>query len=672
MSAEQALETVNQGESGAQGIALCLNKHGNSPGLRSAEAKGDKVIARCRKNRDSSPSLQIYECSDLGNIWVYKCFSCGAHGTLVQLLAEDAGISIHKARQILAKYIGANSAQGRFEPSVKSADRNPILLDHIAEYCHTVAWEDSTLHNRFMNKQLSYLESRTSLRQIRRLSIGVGPYQAVYGEGARKALGEIYSEDLVLVAKSHLRRISGRVVFPIHDTHRNVTALFTRAIGKEKIRYKCIGSKGGGLFGLPAAADAIVQARCAIVVEGPFDVASIRELSGQCREHVFDGDKEMIGPLDHIVACMGSLPSKAQLETLRSLTDTLIMVRDGDKANDIEGLLSFAKHAAELGFSATITVVPKQMDPDEYVTHLRDSGMQPKEILEALTNELLKPASDWIAQLVAQIVRMQPARDQEFWRYISSVATISQEKDKVISAAAEVLDMPVEEIRTAYEDSARCLRQRMLFDAHRNADDLHYFKVGRSDLEDILLRCSPTEIRVWLTMKAEAAKSKSVNGVFPITGTTLAWNCKLTWRQVRTVMQSLKSKGMVQYDKLSEVNPFEVSLKQTSISSYIAVPFDFVWKRHAARVGTALPTLLTLKSAAMPKTPLARIRIDTIADRTGRRSFLVRDDIKKLMSLGHVDERQESGKSVFLVSLMPIESEDFRMACGHNIQAEQG
>ena len=642
-------------------VARCLREVCVSPKLRGAVARANSVVAGCLKNRDSNPSLHIYPVlfANGTDAWVYRCHSCGETGSLAELIARDTGMPTHKARAIIREYIGTGTQVCSIAPSRQRSDNTQTLLNLTAGYCFEVGWQDSRAYTGLMRRQRSHLELRVSRRQIRRLGLGVGPYVKTYTAALAERLPQPTSQAMLDEAEGVFRRLSGRIVIPVRGMDGHVACLYGRAIdGDAQNRYIAVGSLGGALYGLDVAADAIARAGCAIVVEGPFDACSIYELSAQCRDRAFDNDREMIGPLDHTVACMGARPSLAQLETLRQHTDTVVLIRDGDKADDLDGTLAFIRDATGLGLHASVSVVPNGMDPDEYLASLRETGMQPMEMLQAFVDNALRPANDWTQRVVTDIVEKHPECCPELWKELHRIARATCRPDDVVSAASAALGMPASEFGEQYEVATHKLELEELYEAFRHSDELAYFVLDRDELSRVVARCSRAELLVWLVLKAEQMRVKGADGVFSVVGHSIALNAGLCWRSVRSALEGLSEKALIQVGMMKEWCPFEVGVPPLYTMNYIKVPYDFVWKGHAARAGTALPVLLVLKACTTPVYPGARVRVETIAQRAGRNRSQVGKDIKKLVSLGHVYEYRAGRALQRLVRLVPEDSEE--------------
>ena len=332
---------------------------------------------------------------------------------------------------------------------------------------------------------------------------------------------------------------------------------------------------------------------------------------------------------------MGARPSLAQLKTLKQHTDAIVLIRDGDKVDDVDGTLAFIRDAAGLGLHASVSIVPDGMDPDEYLASLRETGMQPMEMLQALVDEILRPADDWTQRVVTDIVEKHAECCLELWKELHRIARATWRPDDVVSAASAALGMPASEFGEQYEVATHKLELEELYEAFRHSDELAHFVLDRDELSLAVAQCSRAELLVWLVLKAEQAKVGSAGSVFSVTGHSIALNTRLCWRSVRPALEGLSERALIQVGRMAEWSPFEVSMSPLGTMNYIKVPYDLVWKGHAARAGTALPVLLVLKACTTPAYP-GRDQGRDYCTETGRNRSQVGKDIRKLVSLGHV------------------------------------
>ena len=608
-------------ESPLEAIARCLREVCRSTGLRKARVVGKSIRAHCRRRDDRHASLYIYERAGSDGIyrWFYKCHSCGDKGTLVDLIAQETGLSRYEAARVVSRYLGEEISSTPVDDVRREIRDDAAVYDLVAEYCHLIAWVDSPFCEKLMQIQHDYLKGRTSLRQIRQLGLGISPNYVVRKSTLESFLLRKGRTDLLEDMTRVLERVACRVVIPIRDESAHVVSICTRYVGgAEQNRYRNDGANGNALLGIHVAHDAIRRAGYAIVVEGPFDMLTLRDLGSRCLAKVLEEGKDASGPLDNVVACMSSRPTLAQMRILRKHTDTFIMVRDGDKAGDAEGARAIIADASRIGLQAAVVAVPDGMDPDEYIRVLLSEGMPPADILERFIGEVLR-SNDLIS------IENEP----------------STLPDKPLAAEDEQPVSP--------------------YEAYSEADGRPHAKVGREELRQVLAKCEPGEVLVWLALQIQASRQRAVDGKVLIVGSSIARDCRLSWRHVRTLMERLRDKGVIAYSVLRENAESEVtlSISPTANANHIRLPYDFVWAGHAEALGCALPTLLTLKAAAIGKEPITNILVKTIASRTHRSERAIKADLKLLGERHHVRECRTGGRRARLVSLMPVRSEVF-------------
>lgn len=611
MTAEGRRGICVDGDADPQAVARWLRVVCRSASLKAAQVRGNTIISRCLVNSDTTPSLCIYVASlpDGTAKWVYKCHSCGARGSLADLVAKDAGIDKAQARKMLESHLASASREIGSPAAQGSTSADPVVLELVADYCYHVAWDDNKLYRTAAKAQRAYLEGRAEMRQVRRLRMGVGLYGQPRKNDLPRFLESKKRSDLLEDAEKVLSRIAGSIVIPVRDRSGHTIALCSRRVDGKANRYANLGPTGGVLLGLDTAKGAIVLHQCAVLVEGVFDMATLRELGAQCMTRVLDNGKDGVGPLDNTVAIMGARPTKRQLAELKCYTDRIIVVRDGDKADDLDGASAIIADAADAGLEARVVVVPDNRDPDEYVKFLGSTGMGPIDVLQAFRADVLNAKNAVTTGNLTQSA--------------SSIARGTSTRG---------------ELHVVYGQDNK----------------LPHFRVGRTELAEVLAKCDASEVLVWLVLKAEVAKQRTGDGRLAVTGNSVARNCGCQWRHVRRIMENLKAMGFIDWDRLSEKTPSHITVTPLAKTDYMKVPMDFVWKGHARKTGTALPTLLALKSAVMPSRPATTASIERIAGRVGRSPRAVSDEVKRLTKMGHLMRCETNGRKLIFTSLMPV------------------
>ena len=281
-------------ESPLEAIARCLREVCRSTGLRKARVVGKSIRAHCRRRDDRHASLYIYERAGSDGIyrWFYKCHSCGDKGTLVDLIAQETGLSRYEAARVVSRYLGEEISSTPVDDVRREIRDDAAVYDLSAEYCHLIAWVDSSFCEKLMRTQHDYLKGRTSLRQIRQLGLGISPNYVVRKSTLESFLLRKGRTDLLEDMTRVLERVACRVVIPIRDESAHVVSICTRYVGgAEQNRYRNDGANGNALLGIHVAHDAIRRAGYAIVVEGPFDMLTLRDLGGRCLAKVLEEGK---------------------------------------------------------------------------------------------------------------------------------------------------------------------------------------------------------------------------------------------------------------------------------------------------------------------------------------------------------------------------------------------
>lgn len=153
---------------------------------------------------------------------------------------------------------------------------------------------------------------------------------------------------------SVIPRFRGRLLFPIHDLRGRVVGFGGRLLGPGEPKYlnspeSQVFHKGGTLYNLHAARNAIRKEESVIVVEGYFDVQRL-VLAGQ----------------ENVVAPLGTALTAEQAGLLKRFTSTAILLLDSDSA----GLKATFRAGDELlrhEMRVRVATMPPGEDPDTLV-----------------------------------------------------------------------------------------------------------------------------------------------------------------------------------------------------------------------------------------------------------------------------------------------------------------
>ncbi|RWX51009.1 DNA primase [Candidatus Electrothrix marina] len=156
----------------------------------------------------------------------------------------------------------------------------------------------------------------------------------------------------------HYDRFRDRVLFPIYDMSGREVAFGGRILGQGKPKYmnspeSMVFSKGNLLFGLYQHRQAIRSDRCAVVVEGNFDLLLLA-----------------VHGIDNVVAPLGTALTREHIKALRRYCDEVVLLFDGDSAGLRAARRSIPFFLSEQ-LEARVALLPTGHDPD---TLVREKG----------------------------------------------------------------------------------------------------------------------------------------------------------------------------------------------------------------------------------------------------------------------------------------------------------
>jgi len=290
------------------------------------------AFASCIFHDEDTASLAFYANG------TYKCFGCGEHGDLITLVQKIENVDFHSACEIIANNVGykLNYVQVN-ENWEKYKDE---LDKHTRRY-----WANLQNNVEALNYLINTRKISPEIINIFRLG---------------------FTDQNEYRYRKDMENISSKLVFPILE-HRRINpkciGMAYRSLRDEKPKYindhNQTGSsnqdpnlsgvfiKGNTLYGLAQSYKGISTNNFIIVTEGYFDVISMHQ-SG----------------FTNTVGIMGTSFTKEQINTIKRLTDNVILMLD----NDVAGITSMKKAIIELmkvGIRPLIFMNNKYKDPDE-------------------------------------------------------------------------------------------------------------------------------------------------------------------------------------------------------------------------------------------------------------------------------------------------------------------
>lgn len=325
---------------------------------------GREFKGLCPFHNEKTPSFTVND--DKG---FFHCFSCGAHGDVIEFEMRANHLSFTDAVEVLADQCGLEVPKATPEDRERE-ERRATLYEATEAACKF--FEDQ-LRSAGGKAGLDYLLERgLSEETIARFRLGWAPH----GDGLKRALmGSRFPESLLLEAGLlHQRedRTTGdlfraRVIFPITDRRGRVIAFGGRILGDGKPKYvnspaTPIFDKGGSLYGLAHAREAMGKSARAIVVEGYMDVIAMHQ----------GGAAETVAPL-------GTAFTERQLLELWRMAPDVLMCLDGDEAGQKAMAKAAERSFPELqpGKSLGFAVLPDKQDPDSLIKAGGPGAMEP-------------------------------------------------------------------------------------------------------------------------------------------------------------------------------------------------------------------------------------------------------------------------------------------------------
>jgi DNA primase len=355
---------------------------------------GANYSACCPFHNEKSPSFTVSPSKQF-----YHCFGCGAHGTAIGFLMENAGLSFVEAIHDLAKNVGMIVPQQDSTPASREADaQNKTIKLGLQETLQQAAnYYKAELKK--SERAIDYLKGRGLSGLIAaKFQIGYAPagwqnLQAVFSNYENEAL---QTAGLVVENEQGRRydRFRDRIVFPIHDQKGQVIGFGGRVINPEDTpKYynspeTPLFQKGHELYGLFVARRTIRDAGRVLVVEGYMDVVALAQYG-----------------IEYAVAALGTATTPLHITKLMRQTDEIVFCFDGDNAgrNAAWRAAINALPALTDGLKLRFLFLPKEHDPDSYV---REFGKEKFEL--EMQNAM--PLSQYI---IAHLSEQNPLNSQE-------------------------------------------------------------------------------------------------------------------------------------------------------------------------------------------------------------------------------------------------------------------
>lgn len=352
------------------------------------EKKGNNFIGLCPFHTDSNPSMSVSPSKG-----IFKCFSCGAGGNVINFIQNYKGISFIEALKEIADYL-------KIDWKNFINDNQNKKIDPILQKIWEINKEALNFFKYSLNSNsdaLEYLKNRDVKDEvIQEFEIGwSGEREELINflikkgfedsEIIKSGLGKIYDKKI-------MPYFIKRIMFPIHDKNGNVAGFSGRNIENSKYA-KYLNSpetiafkKNEILYNFHRAQSPVSLKKQAIIVEGFMDVIAYWK-SG----------------IKNVLATMGTSFTQKHTFEIKKMTNEIILSFDKDLPG-INALIKTAKEIMSSQLKVKVSFPKEGKDIDEYLKLTSTDDIK-KNISEA---------TDFISFYVEQLFKKVSKEEPDF------------------------------------------------------------------------------------------------------------------------------------------------------------------------------------------------------------------------------------------------------------------
>jgi DNA primase len=379
---------------------------------------------------------------------IYKCFSTGKGGNVVNFLMEIEGFSYLEAIKRLAQkyHVALETQDEQPTESYEKAESLRILHKFACQY-----FQDQ-LHNSAEGKTIAlpYFQKRgIKLETLRVFQLGYA--KQGFQEFTQYALQAKYQENVLVESGLSIKsekngklydRFHGRIMFPLIDVWGKAIGFAGRLLQEAPDSPKYLNSpesliyhKSKFLFGLHLAKTAIREQNLCFIVEGYMDMISLYQAG-----------------IRNVVAVSGTSLTQDHLQLLKRYTTSLILLFDGDLAG-IKATQRAIALALENSMNLQVLPLPTGHDPDSFI---QQNG---KEAFLAFAKEKAVDFINFQFEIKKkELSQLDPFAKAAFIKELALlISRIADPLQRMlyIQAAAEKIKVPEEQILNSVEGIMR-------------------------------------------------------------------------------------------------------------------------------------------------------------------------------------------------------------------------
>jgi DNA primase len=325
---------------------------------------------------------------------IYKCFSSGKGGNVVNFLMEHEHFTYPEALIYLAKKYGIAVEDDAITPEDTQAENEREALFHVTAFAQKFFTENLLETEKGRAVALEYLKNRDlRLDTITKFQIGYSPesWDAFTVHALENGYNLEYLDKTgltILRDDKRYDRFRSRIIFPIHNISGRILGFGGRTMSSDDKIPKYVNSpesdiynKSQILYGLYFAKSAIIRQDNCYLVEGYMDVISMHQAG-----------------IENVVASSGTSLTEEQVRLIKRYTQNVTILYDGDPAG-IKASFRGIDMVLEQGMNVRIVLFPDNEDPDSYARKHRKAELEElvttgaQDFIRFKTSLLLKEAA---------------------------------------------------------------------------------------------------------------------------------------------------------------------------------------------------------------------------------------------------------------------------------------
>ena len=333
---------------------------------------------------DGNKSLIVTPSKD-----IYKDFATGNGGGVVAYLQKEKDMGFREAIEYIAKYYNISvqyqERSEEYDAKLKEQEALGVVMETARRHFYDNLLQPAA--------QLYLAERGISKESCEIFGLGFAPS---HGNALLEHATQYHSleqlKSLFLVGEKegrHYDLFRNRITFALHSRRGEVLGFAGRSIEPSpKIKYinpsdTPLYAKSKFIYGLYQAQASIKRAGHAYIVEGYLDVIHFHQLE-KC----------------NTVALSGLAISDTQINTLKRLTDSLVLCFDGDKAG-AKATTRLLEELLRAGFDVAVVRLPNEHDPASFCqTLLKEKQNNEEQAREALDKYLTANKQNFVQYLV--------------------------------------------------------------------------------------------------------------------------------------------------------------------------------------------------------------------------------------------------------------------------------